>query len=94
MPLRAEQEQKLVWATHYPPAADLLEQQDLDAATWRSKPSWYILAKNDQTVHPDLQRFLSKRMKATVIEADSSHVAMLSQPDLVIEAIRKASAAV
>jgi len=34
----SEQEQKLVWATHYPPAADLLEQQKLDKVAWKSKP--------------------------------------------------------
>jgi hypothetical protein len=53
-----------------------------------------ILARRDQTVHPDLKRFLSKRMNATTVETDSSHVTMLSQPDLVVEVIRKASAAV
>jgi len=90
----SEQEQKLVWATHYPPASHLLEQQDLDQVAWRSKPSWYILAQKDQTVHPDLQRFLAKRMNATTIETDSSHVIMLSQPDVVIDVIRKAAAAV
>lgn len=88
------QEQKLVWATHYPPAADLLEQQKLDEVAWRSKPSWYILARKDQTVHPDLQRFLAKRMNANTVETDSSHVTMLSQPNLVIDIVRKASAAV
>ena len=90
----SEQEQKLVWATHYPPAADLLEQQNLHGVAWKSKPSWYVLARNDQTVHPDLQRFLSKRINATTVEADSSHVTMLSQPDVVIDVIRKAAAAV
>ena len=45
-------------------------------------------------MHPELQRFLAKRMNATTIEANSSHVIMLSQPDLVIEVIRKAVAAV
>ena len=45
-------------------------------------------------MHPELQRFLAKRMNATTIETDSSHVIMLSQPDLVIEVIRKAVAAV
>jgi len=90
----SEQEQKLVWATHYPPAADLLEQQNLDEVAWKSKPSWYILAQKDQTVHPDLQRFLAKRMNATTVETDSSHVTMLSQPAVVIDVIRKASAAV
>ena len=90
----SEAEQKLVWSTHYPPAADLLNQQNLQGVAWKSKPSWYILAKNDQTVHPDLQRFLSKRINATTVEADSSHVTMLSQPELVIDVIRKAAAAV
>jgi pimeloyl-ACP methyl ester carboxylesterase len=90
----SEQEQKLVWATHYPPAADLFEQQNLDEVAWKSKASWYVLAQKDQTVHPDLQRFLAKRMNATTIETDSSHVVMLSQPDVVIDVIRQAAAAV
>jgi pimeloyl-ACP methyl ester carboxylesterase len=90
-----EEEQKVVWATHYAPAADLLQQQQkVDGHAWKSKPSWFIVAKNDQTVHPDLQRFLAKRMGATTVEANSSHVIMLSQPDLVIDVIRKAAAAV
>jgi pimeloyl-ACP methyl ester carboxylesterase len=90
------EEQKLVWATHYPPAVDLLHQQKLDAdgVAWRSKPSWYVLATQDHTVHPDLQRWVSKRMGATVVEVASSHVPMLSQPAVVIDVIRKAAAAV
>lgn len=87
-------EQKLVWATHYPPAADLFQQQKLKNVPWKSKPSWFIVSKNDQTVHPDLQRFLAKRMGASVIEVESGHVPMLSKPDVVIDVIRKAAAAV
>ncbi len=83
-----------MWATHYAPAADLLQQQKLDRTPWKSKPNWFIVAKNDHTVHPDLQRFLAKRMGATTVEADSSHVIMLSKPDVVIDVIRKAVAAV
>jgi pimeloyl-ACP methyl ester carboxylesterase len=90
----SERAQKLVWATHYPPAADLLEQQNLDAVAWKSKPSWYILTKKDHTVHPDLQRFLAKRMNATIVETDTSHVPMLSKPDLVVDVIRRAAAQV
>jgi len=41
-----------------------------------------------------LQRFLAKRMNATLVEADSSHVPMLSQPQLVLEVIRKAAASI
>jgi len=54
----SEQEQKLVWATHVAPAADLFNQKVAGTA-WRSKPSWYIVANNDRTVRPELQRFVA-----------------------------------
>jgi pimeloyl-ACP methyl ester carboxylesterase len=90
----SEEEQKLVWATHYAPVADLFHQQKIKSTPWKSKPSWYILTTQDHTVHPDLQRWVSKRMGATVVEVESSHVPMLSKPDVVIEVIKKAATAV
>ena len=90
----SEEEQKLVWATHYAPVADLFHQQKIKSTPWKSKPSWYILTTQDHTVHPDLQRWVSKRMGATVVEVESSHVPMLSKPDVVIEVIRGAAVAV
>ena len=49
------------------------------------------MAKNDRTVHPELERFCAKRMGATTFEADSSHVATLSQPSLVADVILTAA---
>src|SRR6185295_4218162 len=89
----SEQEQMVVWATHYAPAADLFDQK-VEGTAWKSKPSWFIRAANDHTVHPELQRFVAQRMGATVTSLDSSHVAMLSKPDLVINVIRAAAKAV
>jgi len=89
----SEQEQRVVWATHYAPAADLFT-RNAPGTAWRSKPSWYIVARNDRTVQPELQRFLAKRMGATTYETDSSHVPMLSNPSLVIDVIRTAAKAV
>jgi pimeloyl-ACP methyl ester carboxylesterase len=86
-----EEEQKVVWATHAAPPASLFDEK-VEGTAWRSKPSWYIVAKNDRTVQPDLQRFVAKRMGATVHEAESSHVAMLSNPNLVVDVIRAAAA--
>ena len=88
-----EAEQKVVWATQAVPVPDLFAQK-VDGVAWRSKPSWYIVAKNDRTVHPELERFVAKRMNATMFEADSSHVPMLSQPSFVLDVIRKAAKAV
>jgi pimeloyl-ACP methyl ester carboxylesterase len=85
-----EQEQRLVWATQGVPDADLFNQK-LDGTAWRTKPSWYIVANNDRTVHPDLERFAAKRMGAHTYDVDSSHVPMLSHPDFVLGVIREAA---
>jgi pimeloyl-ACP methyl ester carboxylesterase len=89
----SEEEQKVVWATHYAPAADLFS-RNAPGTAWKSKPSWYIVANHDRTVHPDLERFLAKRMGATTYAVDSSHVAMLSHPGMVVDVIRAAAKAV
>jgi len=89
----SEQEQRVVWATHYAPAADLFDQK-VPGTAWKTKPSWYVRATNDQTVHPDLQQFVAKRMGATVTTLESSHVPMLSKPEAVLDVIRSAAKAV
>lgn len=88
-----EEEQRLVWATQGVPAADLFNQK-VEGVAWKSKPSWYIVAKNDRTVNPELQRFVAKRMSATTSEVASSHVPMLSHPGFVVDVIRAAANAV
>src|SRR6266481_6612677 len=89
----SEAEQKVVWATHAAPAADLFNQK-VEGIAWKSKPSWYIVAKNDRTVQPELERFVAKRMGATTYEVDSSHVPMLSHPSFVLDVIRAAAKAI
>jgi pimeloyl-ACP methyl ester carboxylesterase len=86
----SEQEQQLVWATQGVPDADLFNQK-LAGTAWRTKPSWYIVANNDRTVQPDLERFVAKRMGAHTYDVDSSHVPMLSHPDFVLDVIREAA---
>jgi len=88
----SQEEQKVVWATHYAPAADLFDQR-LEGTAWKTKPSWYVVATNDRTVQPAFQRFVAKRMGATVTEVESSHVPMLSKPRVVLEVIRAAAMA-
>lgn len=85
-----EAEQKLVLATGAVPVADLFNQQ-VPGTAWRTKPSWYIVANNDRTVHPDLERSAAERMGANIRPVDSSHVPMLSHPDFVLDVIREAA---
>jgi len=87
------EDQGVVYATHFAPAADLFTHK-LDGNAWKAKPSTYILATEDRTVHPELQRTYAKRVGATIVEVKSSHVPMLSRPDDVRAAIRQAAAAI
>ena len=75
------------------PAAELFTQK-VEGVAWRRKPSWYIVAKNDHTVHPDLERSAAERMGATTFEFETSHVPMVSRPDLVLDVIRQAASGV
>jgi pimeloyl-ACP methyl ester carboxylesterase len=52
---------------------------------WKSLPSWYLVAANDQAIAPDAERMFAKRMGAETVEVASSHVAMVSHPDAVVE---------
>ena len=72
------------------PDADLFNQM-LEGTAWKSKPSWYIVGKNDRTMHPELERFVAKRVRATIHELESSHVPMLSKPNQVLDVIRAAA---
>ena len=61
---------------------------------WRSLPSWYLVAQDDEAIPPDAERQFAQRMGATTIEIPSSHLAMVSHPDDVAELIEKAAASV
>ena len=60
--------------------ADALPSTKTTIAAWRLKPTWYQVSTEDRTIDPGLERFLAKRMKATTIELDSSHVSLVSHP--------------
>ncbi len=60
-------------------------------AAWRSKPSFYAVSTQDRTINPDLERFMAKRMGATTIELDSSHLSLISHPDAIARLILKAA---
>jgi pimeloyl-ACP methyl ester carboxylesterase len=86
------QDKAVVWATHCAPAADIFD-AEVKRAAWKTKPSWYVVANRDRTVPPDLQRFFAARVAATAYEVESSHMVMLSHPELVTDVIRQAAEA-
>ena len=60
---------------------------------WKSVPSWYLVATDDQAIPPEAEMQFAKRMEATTVEVASSHVAMVSHPDAVVELVEQATEA-
>ncbi len=85
-------EADIVYATQGPLAVRCFNDK-ISTAAWRSKPASYIVAANDETIPPDVERDSAQRMGADTLVLESSHVPMLSQPDVVAEFIAKAAAA-
>lgn len=58
---------------------------------WKSLPSWFVVAANDEAIPPDAERQFAARMGATTVEVPSGHLAMVTHPDAVVEQIEAAA---
>lgn len=64
------------------------------APAWKTKPSWYLVARDDRMIPPDAQRAMATRAGSTAVELDGSHAIYVSQPGGVAELIEAAAEAV
>lgn len=83
---------RVLFATQQPFERALVSGRTTRAA-WRSKPAYYAVSTEDRTIHPDLQRFLARRMDAKTIEIPASHLSLISRPDEITALILEALAA-
>ena len=74
------------------PTAGVAFGDNVSTAAWKTKPSWYLVAKQDRAIPPVLERAMAKTIKATTIEVDASHVAMLARPQETANLILEATA--
>src|SRR5437667_4742843 len=81
---------EVLYAEQDPTAAALFGGRTTVAA-WRSKPSWYAVSKFDQTISPDLERFLAARMNATTVELEAGHLSLVSHPQAIADLILAAA---
>lgn len=58
---------------------------------WRAKKSWSIVATQDRSINPELERDMAKRAGSDVTEIKSSHAVFASQPEKVAAIIEKAA---
>src|SRR6202161_833345 len=84
---------KGMYAVQQPVAASAFEDV-MGVPAWKSLPSWFLVAEDDQAIPPDAERQFAKRMGATTVEVLTGHVAMVSHPDDVVQLIEAAAEAV
>ncbi len=88
-PLKA----KVMHAVQQPIAMAIFDEV-MGEPAWKTLPSWYLVAADDQALPPDAERLFATRMGAVTVEIPSSHVAMVSHPAAVAQLIETAAEAV
>jgi pimeloyl-ACP methyl ester carboxylesterase len=81
---------KVMYAVQQPLAAAVFGDV-MGVPAWKTLPSWYLVAADDEALPPDAERMFASRMGATTIEIPSSHVPMVSHPGDVAQLIKKAA---
>ena len=71
---------KVMYAVQQPLSTTVFSDVVMDAPAWKSLPSWYMIAEDDQALPPDAQRMFANRMGAKTVEVPSGHLAMVSHP--------------
>jgi pimeloyl-ACP methyl ester carboxylesterase len=59
-------------------------------AAWKNLPAWAVVATGDKAAGADVVLSMAQRAKAQIVEAEGSHVIMISQPQVVTDTIMKA----
>jgi pimeloyl-ACP methyl ester carboxylesterase len=83
-------EADFMFASQGPTAAQCFGAPVADAA-WKTKPTYAIVATEDKSIVPDVERAMYKRAGAKVTEIKGSHVIFISQPEAVAKVIMDAA---
>jgi pimeloyl-ACP methyl ester carboxylesterase len=84
---------KVMYATQQPLAGSAFG-DEMEVPAWKSLPSWYMVAQDDQALPADAERMFAERMGATTIEIPAGHLAMVSHSAEVANLIETAAKAV
>ena len=67
--------------------------QPSGAPAWKTIPSWYMVAKQDDAIAPNLERFMAARAHAHTVEVNGPHLIMQTNPAAVTALIEQAACA-
>jgi pimeloyl-ACP methyl ester carboxylesterase len=79
----------LMWATQRPVSARAFT-ESTTAAAWKTLPCWAVIPTGDHAAGSDVLRQMAQRAGMTISEVEGSHVAFVTKPQPVIDAILQA----
>jgi pimeloyl-ACP methyl ester carboxylesterase len=88
---KASAEQTSIATAVQRPIAVQCIQEAAPAPTWKTKPSWFLIAEEDRMINPKTQHFMADRMRAKVHSHPVDHSPMYTEPNLVINIILEAA---
>jgi pimeloyl-ACP methyl ester carboxylesterase len=88
---RASADQAKIAAAVQRPIGLRCIQEPAPTPLWKSKPSWYLVAKEDRMINPKTEQFMADRMGAKVRPYAVDHTPMYSAPALVVDVILEAA---
>jgi|SRR5579863_5405277 len=87
---KASAEQTAIMAAVQRPIALKCIQEVTPLPTWKTKPTWYLLAEEDRMIKPTTQRFMAERMGAKIRSYPVDHTPMYTEPKIVVDVIWEA----
>ena len=87
---KASADQTAIMAAVQRPIAVKCIQEVTPQPTWKTKPTWYLLAEEDRMINPTTQRFMAERMGAKIRSYPVDHTPMYTHPNVVVDVIAEA----
>jgi pimeloyl-ACP methyl ester carboxylesterase len=83
----ASPERAALFAATQRPLALACIQEKLPRPSWKTKPSWFLVAEEDRMINPATQLFMAQRMGAHIRSEKVDHTPLATAPALVVEVI-------
>jgi pimeloyl-ACP methyl ester carboxylesterase len=87
---KASADQTAIMAAVQRPIAVKCIQEVTPQPSWRTKPTWYLLAEEDRMIKSMTQRFMAERMGAKIRSYAVDHTPMYTEPNIVVDVIWEA----
>jgi pimeloyl-ACP methyl ester carboxylesterase len=65
-------------------------QESAPQPSWKSKPSWFLVAEEDRMINPETQHFMAGRMGAKIHSYTVDHTPLVTAPERVVGVILEA----